>query len=97
MIYIWKGWGIVVPIVWFVTLWGVQLIANTIFGAGTYEASGLLKIIGSIPAGFAVWVIGNMLNENIESSSNKHSFFFIPAETWGFIIPALTLVMTFIF
>jgi hypothetical protein len=97
MIYIWRGWGIVVPIIWFVTLWVVQIVSNTIFGAGTYEAYGLFKIVGSIPAGLAVWVVGNILNENIESSANKHSFFFIPAEYWGFIIPALTIVMTIIF
>jgi hypothetical protein len=97
MIYIWRGWGIVVPIVWFVTLWGVQLVANTIFGAGTYEGSGLLKIIASIPAGFFVWIVGNLLNEEIEPNSHKHSFFFIPAEYWGAIIPILTVVMKIIF
>ena len=96
MIFIWRGWGILVPIVWFVTLWVVQLATNAIFGAGTYEAYSLFKIIGSIPAGFAVWIVGNLLNENIESNSHKHAFFFIPAEYWGFIIPALTVVMTII-
>ena len=97
MIFIWRGWGIFVPIVWFVTLWIVQLAANAIFGAGTYESSALLKIIASLPAGFAVWIIGNMLNENITSWSNKHAFFWIQAEIWGFIIPAATLVMTIVF
>jgi hypothetical protein len=97
MIYIWRGWGVVVPIIWFVSLWILQIITNTIFGVDTYESYGIFKIIASIPIGFAVWVVGNMLNENIESFSNKHSLFFIPAEHWGFIIPALTVVMTIIF
>lgn len=96
MLLIWKRWGIVVPLIWFVTLWIVQLIANGIFGYGTYESYSIIKILASLPAGFAVWIVGNLLNENIESSANKHAFFFIPAEYWGFIIPALTLVMTII-
>lgn len=96
MILIWRGWGIVVPIVWFVTLLIVQLLTNNVFGAGTYEAYSLPKIIGTIPAALILWAIGTAVNKDIYSD-NKHAFFFISIEYWAFIVPALTVLFTFIF
>ena len=92
MLFIWRGWGIVVPIVWFVSLWIVQILTNSVFGAGTYEIYSLPKLIGVIPVSLAIWEIGKALNENITSNSNKHAFFFISVEYWAFIIPIFTLV-----
>jgi hypothetical protein len=97
MIFVWRGWGVVVPVIWFVSLWIFQIVVNTIFDSGTYESYGIFKIAASLPIGIGIWVIGNILNENITSFRNKHSLFFIPVEHWGVIIPILTVVMTIIF
>jgi hypothetical protein len=97
MIFVWRGWGFVVPLIWFVSLWIAQIGVNTVFGGGTYESYGIFKIIASVPIGIGVWVVGNLLNENITSIRNRHSLFFIPVEHWGAIIPILTIVMTIIF
>ena len=97
MIFIWRRWGIVAPLIWFVSLWIFQFIADMIFGAGAYQSSVLLRLIGMAPASLAVWTIGEAMNEDISSNSNKHAFFFIPVEYWAIIFPAISLLSMIFF
>jgi predicted permease len=96
MILVWRGLGILVPIVWFTTACIIQILTDKLFGTGTYVAYSLPKIFGSIVVGLLLLVIGVALNKD-KHADNKHSFFWIPIEYWVVVAPVFTIIATIFF
>jgi hypothetical protein len=96
MILIWRGLGILVPIVWFATAFLMQILTDKLFGTGVYAAWSVPKILGSIVVGLLLSVIGIAVNKD-KYADNKHSFFWIPFEFWGIIVPVFTIIAMIFF
>jgi predicted permease len=96
MILVWRGLGILVPIVWFATACITEILTDKLFGTGTYAALSLPKILGSIAVGLLLLVIGVAVNKD-KYADNKHSFFWIPIEFWVILVPVFTIIAVIFF
>jgi hypothetical protein len=85
---IWKGLGILVPIITFATIFIAKVITDGIFGKGASNASLLPKIFACLVCSCIFWFIGNAVNRNDEG----YSFFFIQIQYWAFVMPIIFLM-----
>lgn len=91
---IWRGFGIIVPIVFFVTGW----IVSFWFGEGE-TTLGNASFIGwtSLYSGIVVLLIGLVLKAGGSSEDGepkgKHDFFYIPVFIWGILLGGLSLYL----
>ena len=94
----WKGWGILVPVIWIVFF----LISMNVWIGGFF---GQILLI-SVPS-VLLWFVGRKFNRYkdeviyVNSETGKetrlgyqHTFMFIPFEFWGIIILALNIWWT---
>lgn len=94
MILIWKGWGILVPIIALVTL---MFVAGHTYG----------PLVAGLVSAVAVAVIGCKLNGRpgrlvVDAETGQkielkgvHSFFFIKMEYWAFVLATAGIVSVF--
>jgi hypothetical protein len=96
---IWRGWGILAPVLIFGGLLAAQLVVDSIMGRGTYSSnSTLYGGIGAIAGGVATYLVGRWLERrnppkrlvDPETGSDvvlksHNDLFFIPMKTWGLI------------
>ena len=107
MIVIWKGFGIVVPIV-AVAGWAVSQIAvDASLGADYYEKHAWPKTIACMVIGCLLWSLGTWMNRpDDEESANLrpgavprqqevHDFFFVPVQYWAFVMVAFGVLAAF--
>ncbi len=98
MLLIWKGLGILVPLLAFVELMLVMAVPNSI----NPTLGLLLKFVIVLAGTFALWHLGRSLNNRpgkvlIDPETNepvmlrapRHDFFWIPIEYWAFIVAIL--------
>ena len=109
---IWRGFGILVPVIAFAAL----ILGQSLQGGDTTENMTLDQVFlwRSLPlaiAGVAIWFLGKKFNRKTEmkledpetkqpviiSKGGGHSFFFIPMEFWGLILFVLAGVLPFVF
>jgi hypothetical protein len=103
---IWRGWGILVAVVAFLGLVLMQLVADALYGSGTYSSqTGRWAPLGLLLAAAILWPLGRRLNggekrqlvdprtgETFEVR-REHSLFFIRMEYWAAILAAVALVV----
>jgi hypothetical protein len=95
---IWRGWGILVPLLAGFTAFLVKLIIDKLEGPGTYEAQ--RELYTGISWGVSAVVlllVGLALNgggevqydpttgQYVKVKRSRHSFFFIPVEYWSIV------------
>jgi hypothetical protein len=80
MIFFWKGFGILVPLIWF----AAALIVSYLVGPPYYEIHGWPKLVAGLVAAVVIGWAGSKLNEN-RPQGNRHSFFFLDMEIWALI------------
>ncbi len=85
---IWRGWGILVPVVLLLGLATVQLIVDRLFGDGFYTQTKSVQSMAIIGISVAIGLCGFSMNRG-RSYGERHSFFFIPVEYWGIIAPII--------
>ena len=103
---VWRGWGILVPVLVVVPILLLQLIADGAGGRGTYSASnGWLVPLGLLIAAPLIWLAGKRLNGGPERVlvdqqtgqqvrlRSDHSFFFVRMEYWAVIAAVAAVVM----
>ena len=105
VIIVWRGWGIIVPGIWFAALMLSAVIQGAV-GSGTYLAyRGLIAAVVAVVCGFAIWFIAKAIESRpgrifidkatgreIKVGANAGSFFFVPTRYWAFITVGLGLV-----
>ena len=79
---IWKGFGIIVPIIFFITGW----ICSYFFEdtrLGNFAYIGTIMLFSALPVG----LIGLGMSQPDEDGTpaKQHSFFFLPVAWWGLI------------
>ncbi|HEX8072424.1 MAG TPA: hypothetical protein VF546_20930 [Pyrinomonadaceae bacterium] len=89
MLIIWRGLGILVPLLTAGVIFLVKAATDALFGAGCFDAHGLPKLLGFWCAAAFIWLFGAMLDDD-------HSFFFIPVKYWAFILAFFGLVALFL-
>ena len=89
----WKGWGILVPVIWLVPF----LISRSIFWDGGFILQILFWLLNLVPM-VAIWFLGRRLNNqknevyiepgtgNEKRLGYQHTFMFIPFEYWAIIL-----------
>jgi hypothetical protein len=82
---IWSGFGILVPIITFVTIFVAKMVIDTIFGASAAFLPNLLVCLAPL---VVLWFLGKSLNKN----GADHTFFFIRIEYWG-VMMAVVLIL----
>ncbi|SEA00881.1 hypothetical protein SAMN05660420_01049 [Desulfuromusa kysingii] len=101
--FVWKGWGIVVPLIYLLLTTGVREVLNT---AGMDDDWALTA--GIVLSAISLWFIGKKLNDpgkgkrviDVDTGEemllvNTHTFFWIKAEYWAFIVPILLAAIAF--
>lgn len=95
---IWRGLGIVVPIIAFFVCLCVELLVRSHFGANYYQREGWPIFLALSISGVICWALGTMLEKRpgkvvIEKETgkeiilkNSHDLFFIPIKFWGLIM-----------
>jgi hypothetical protein len=101
MLFIWRGFGWLIPIIVIVSLLLMQLSFNYFFGEETYENSEWPKVIAIFLSSILIAFLGYFFNykkrvvvrdEKMEKTPS-HTLFFIPIEFWAIILPLLSLWM----
>ena len=85
---IWRGYGILVPIVAGVAYVLAVLILQAISPQSS-STDPLTKMVGMVVAGACVWQVGRAFNRRIPPGHAGHSLFFVPMEYWGLIAAAV--------
>jgi len=93
---IWRGWGILVPVLVFVVGFLPLAIADAVLGHARYsEITKPLTFFSLLAAAGAIWVVGRALNGVpgrvlIDPATNqpivlrrRHDLFFIPMQWWA--------------
>lgn len=93
---IWRGWGIVVIGIVFITLLAGALLGVQLSLGRT--AANVVIALTLVPAGVLTWLLGKRMNRNKNPRvihpqtgqtvviRNAHELFFIRVETWGAIM-----------
>jgi hypothetical protein len=98
---IWRGFGLLVPVVVAVFFAGIQTLVNHVMGDPNYWTWNYWpKALAAFVAGLAIWFLGRHLNKKKAADSPTpndvppyyHAFFFIPFEFWGIIIAAFAFI-----
>lgn len=95
---IWRGWGLLVPVVLFAAFVLAQLGADAAFGEGYYKANDWPKYTALGTSSVLIALLGYLFNirwrgvvEDPETGETRtapaHSLFFVPIEYWSVIIP----------
>jgi hypothetical protein len=101
MLIIWRGWGILVPIIFFGLPALGQWVIDSILGQGIYLqfASALFAVFCLMSAAL-VWFLGRRLNQRDapEATSNfqvAHSFIILRMEYWAvlFVVAAIAAIV----
>lgn len=100
MLIIWRGWGLLVPVVVVATFVLTAMIMEPIFGKDEFDLYGSGGIVFTLLSSGLVGVLGYYFNvkrrkvykdeetgERVKSST--HTFFFIPMQYWALVLPAL--------
>jgi hypothetical protein len=100
MIFIWRGYGFLVPIITIFTVGLISVVFTSIFK--TTQPYGVC--IGAFAAAVAIWFTGSKFNSPtknrvmIDKATGQeflvrpnHSLFFIKMQYWAFIIAAIGL------
>jgi hypothetical protein len=89
MFIVWRGWGIVTPLVFGAVVVASQVAADTVGGAGYWGAHRAVQALGMAAAGAALVWLGRRMNAEHHGSGGaaprRHSFWFVPVEWWGAI------------
>jgi hypothetical protein len=96
---IWRGWGILVPVVAFVVGFMPLAIAEAVLGHNRYsEITKPLTFLSLLAAAGTIWVVGRALNSVpgrilIDPATNRqvilrrrHDLFFIPMQWWAVVL-----------
>lgn len=105
---VWRGWGILTPVLGFL-IWLLPLAAaEAVLGHGTYSnVSKPLSVLTALAAAGAIWVVGTTLNgvpgrllvdprtgEQVVLR-RRHDLFFIPMQWWAIVMVLVAIVGVF--
>jgi hypothetical protein len=104
MIIIWRGWGILVPVMVIAAFLVAMGLGVAIPGNSPAESMAMIPITGAL-AGLGIWLFHQQMDkrpkrvfvdeatgQRIAVGADAGSFFFIPTRFWAFIVPALGLI-----
>jgi hypothetical protein len=103
----WSGWGVLVVVVAFAGLILGQVLVDAVLGPGYYTSNSWPKLLASLIAAAAVWIVGVRLNSEpgrvlIDKASGqeitlrrRHTLFFVEMQYWAIPIALFGLYYAF--
>lgn len=104
LMLIWRGYGIVVPLIVFLVCLGMEYILDTSFFKGYYSLQKWPMSLALFIAAIPIWFLGRYLNKNSERILldpktgedvrvvSTHSLFWIRVEYWAPILIMLGVI-----
>ena len=92
MIIVWRGLGILAPVLGFGSLVVANVVTDSIFGDGYYTANPLPKVCGGLLAFAILFPLGRYLHRD-KTNPRRHTFFFLRIEDCGIGLLAVTIAM----
>ncbi|MEN8905646.1 MAG: hypothetical protein ABF289_06760 [Clostridiales bacterium] len=90
---IWRGLGVLVPIIFILTAILVSIIVDTILVSYiNIPEVNIASLLSGVVAGFPIYKLGKIVNKE----TSDHSLFFINFEIWGFIFPIMGIIGFFV-
>lgn len=104
MFFVWKGWGILVPVQWVAVLVVSQSIIDRVFGPGYYTSNAWASSLALALSAISIYFVGKHLNRPIPWDHPvpgkdsvwpaQHTFFWLPYQHWAWVTVALGLYMS---
>ncbi len=103
MIILWRGLGILVPIIVIAVFVGLPMAADSVLARSPLSGSGMMLVSTTVSAVLIIllgyWV--NYKTRVVETDSHSgdvvkspaHTFFFIPVEYWALILVSLIVAL----
>ena len=98
--FFFTGFGLLVPIIFYLGILSSQMIHDHIFGDGHYTDNLMPKVYGSLFGALIIWMLGSYLHKRSKEKDaeddnplSPHSFFFIPMRFWGHIITGICIIV----
>jgi hypothetical protein len=91
MIFVWQGWGILVPVIGVTLFLVVEALAGQVLGADYMRAHAWPGLVACLLAAVTYWRLGRWL----ESEDHGHSFMFLPMRWWSFIAVGIGVLFLF--
>jgi hypothetical protein len=108
LIFGWRSFGVLVPVIFLLTLVATELTTDAIGGPGYYSRHELPKKLGCALTAGLIWSVGKWLNRPTGTQSAldrqtgheigppaRHTFLHIPKQPWSFGVVALAVCMWF--
>ena len=103
MLVIWKGWGLLVPLLLFFGLVVTQVAVDHYMGEGYYSSHPYAQGVGGVVGGIMVTLVGRLLRRSkrlvtdVETGEYyeikvTHSLFWLPFEFWGLATIAVAVL-----
>ncbi len=99
--FMWSGWGVLVPIIAFCALLMLQLSLDYSLGEGYYQAHNWPKPAAMLLGAFVIGALGLYLNrdkrlrtgdgEEIVLRQQSHRFFFVPMQYWAVVLAIIAV------
>ena len=109
MLLIWRGFGILVPLIAFSFVIATQAIVTGVGGQAAYTLNyRMYNGVSLVCAAFVIWFTGRHLNSRpratyvnqatgaILRQGTRHSLFYIPMEYWAFAVLALAAASPYV-
>jgi hypothetical protein len=105
MILVWRGWGIVVPVVVFLSALFVQMISTKLAGDGYWEHHSYPLSMALLIAGGLIWLADRFLYRNpgritVDEKTGerfrwitRHDFFFVRLRWWSLVCLGAAVVV----
>ncbi|MDA3908592.1 MAG: hypothetical protein PF437_05845 [Sulfurimonas sp.] len=102
---IWKGWGILAFIIPLLFALLMEIVSDSVFGAGFYKSASWAMPLALLLSSPVVFVVGSKLNNKpgkilIDPENNQeielkgvHSLFWIPLQYWSAVTAVLAIWM----
>lgn len=83
MVWLPRGHGRWIPVIWFAALAVTDVSTNAVLGAGYYQQHDWPKFLGTALAGAVFMVWGKRLNRTEARWPHKHGLLLVPMEYWA--------------
>jgi hypothetical protein len=95
VIIIWKGAGLLVPVIGIIGVMLIRVIILAIVGPEYNKGHAWVNAIGLLVTGVALFLLGRALNAKHEGGA-AHSLYFVPVEYWGLGIGGFGILAFFL-
>ena len=97
IVFVWRGFGFVVPLIACVVFVSTQFAIDAAMGDDYYTANGWPKFVACSAVAMVLLPVGLWMNRSTSGTQvgSVHTFFFIPVQYWSAIVFLFGIYMAF--